>query len=101
MFSNIIVNPGRAGGRVAPTYSIAYNLSIPASVSVSIMTAGGHPVAQIVSRAVTAGDNSLTWNGLDDAGRPVPAGSYFLQFQAATTDGQTTRMVRPLILTGR
>jgi hypothetical protein len=101
MFTNIVVNPGRSGGRAQNVYNIEYNLSTSANVSVSIMTPGGHAVAQIVTRAVTAGDNAMTWNGLDNAGRPVPAGSYVLQFQAATTDGQTTRVIRPLILTGR
>jgi hypothetical protein len=101
VFTNIGVNPGRSGGRAANVYNITYNLSGSASVSVSILTAGGHPVAQLVTRAVTAGDNSLTWNGLDNSGRPVAAGSYVLQFQAATNDGQTTRVIRPLILSGR
>jgi hypothetical protein len=101
VFSNIVVNPGRSGGRAQSVYNIAYNLSTPANVSVSIMTAGGHSVAKIVTRAVTAGDNSLSWNGLDDGGHPVAAGSYILQFQAATTDGQTSRVIRPLILSGR
>jgi flagellar hook assembly protein FlgD len=96
-----VVNPGRAGTRASSVYNIAYNLSIPANVSVSILTPGGHSVAQIVTRAVTAGDNSVTWNGLDGAGRPVASGSYVIQFQAATTDGQTTRVIRPFILTGR
>ncbi len=101
LFTNIIVNPSRAGGRAQSIYNIGYSLSTPANVSVSIMTAGGHTVAQIVTRAVTSGDNSLSWNGLDAAGHAVAAGSYILQFQAATTEGQTSRVSLPLILTGR
>jgi len=101
VFSNIVVNPGRTGGRLSNVYSISYNLSIPANVSVSILTPGGHSVAQIVTRAVNAGDNSVSWNGLDNTGHPVASGSYVVQFQAATVDGQTTRVIRPFILTGR
>jgi hypothetical protein len=101
VFTNIVVNPGRAGGRAQNVYNIGYSLSTSANVSISILTPGGHTVAQIVTRAVVAGDNAITWNGLDNAGRAVAAGSYVLQFQAATNDGQTTRVIRPLILTGR
>lgn len=101
VFNNIVVNPGRSGGRAQNTYNISYNLSTQANVSVSILTTGGHPVAQLATRAVTSGDNSLTWNGLDNQGRSIAAGSYVLQFQAVTNDGLTTRAIRPLILSGR
>jgi flagellar hook assembly protein FlgD len=103
VISNIVVNPSRSvPGRSTPIYDIGYTVSSDVSVQLSIMSYGGRQIAQIgATRAVASGDNHVTWNGSDDAGRALPAGNYVLQIQAKTQDGEVTRVIRPLIITGR
>jgi hypothetical protein len=50
-------------------------------------------------RAATRGVNTVSWNLRDDQGRAVPPGTYQVQVEARTEDGQTARAVRPLVLT--
>lgn len=103
VISNISVNPSRSNGRDATIYDINYNVSNDAQVSISILSFNGREVARIgTTRAVNSGDNRVTWNGRDNAGRPVAAGSYVLQIQATTPDdSKPQRSVLPLIISGR
>lgn len=103
VITNVVVNPSLSGaGRDATIYDIGYTVSSDVSVEISVMSYGGRQIAQIgTTRAATSGDNHVTWNGRDDAGRSLPAGPYVLQLKAKTQDGEVTRVIRPLVLTGR
>lgn len=45
-------------------------------ITVSISDAKGHIVRQLTAGAQAAGTAHFTWDGMDDAGNQVPAGSY-------------------------
>lgn len=102
VISNVIVNPSRAGSRDTAIFDIGYTVSSDVQVEVSILSYGGKVLSQVgATRAVSSGSNHVTWNGRDSAGRPVPAGTYVLQLKATTTEGDATRVVQPLVMSGR
>lgn len=57
------------------------------SVKVTVRDANGKPVRTLDLGAKPAGALAVTWDGKDDAGQPVPAGSYTLDVQAKAKDG--------------
>ncbi len=103
VLTNIFVNPPRTvGGRAAGAYEIGYTVSQDVRVEVAVMGYNGQTLSQVgATRAISSGDNHLTWNGRDAKGAVVPAGTYLLQLKAITTDGAVTREIRPLTITGR
>ncbi len=103
VLTNIFVNPPRSvGSRAAGAYEIGYTVSQDVRVEVAVMGYNGQTLSQVgATRAVSSGDNHLTWNGRDAKGAAVPGGTYLLQLKAITTDGAVTREIRPLVITGR
>lgn len=65
------------------------------NVSVTIRNSDGRLVATLDGET-KPGTNALSWNGLDDAGRRLPAGTYRLSIDASDADGEaidvTTRV---------
>lgn len=94
--SNLTVRS--AGGRSAGTTRIAFTLSSDATYDVKVLGADGRPIGTVASRAATAGDVSLVWNGKDAAGRSVPAGTYLVQIRALGSDGEVVRAIQPFAL---
>ncbi|GIV07608.1 MAG: hypothetical protein KatS3mg017_0810 [Fimbriimonadales bacterium] len=89
-----------AAGRGVNSISITYVLADNAQTSIQILGADGKPIANLHrGRAATRGVNTVAWNLRDDQGRAVPPGTYQVQLEARTDDGQTARMARPLVLT--
>jgi hypothetical protein len=80
-------------------FSIQYALSGNANVQVQIQDASGKPVARLQSGSRAAGLNSVTWNGRTDDGIAVPPGAYQVQIIATTEEGETARVVRPIVIT--
>ena len=76
----------------------AFSLSTDASYDVKVLSATGSPVNTVGSRAAGAGDVHLVWNGKDNQGRSVPAGTYILQVRATTSNGEAVRVVQPFAL---
>ena len=101
-----IAEPAENAGVVGPVYAlgqnapnpfnpkteISYQLAQAGPVSLAIYDASGRQVASIVHGAQPAGAYKVTWNGVDDGGRPVATGTYFCRLDAG---GKTysTRMV--------
>ncbi len=56
-------------------------------VVVNVHDAAGQLLKRLSLGAREAGPVQFTWNGLDDAGAAVPAGSYRIEVQALTGDG--------------
>lgn len=97
LITNVTVG---AAGRGASSVSISYVLADNAQTSIQILGADGRPVANLHrGRAATRGLNTVAWNMRDDQGRAVPPGTYQVQVEARTEDGQTARVARPLVLT--
>jgi hypothetical protein len=70
-----------------PTTSISFDLARDGRVSLRIFDVSGRLVRTLVDRSMKAGlRQSLTWNGLSDAGTRVSSGVYFYQL---VTDGFT------------
>ncbi len=89
-----------SAGRGANSVSISYVLADNAQTSIQILGADGRPVANLHrGRAATRGVNTVAWNLRDDQGRAVPPGTYQVQVEARTEDGQVARATRPLVLT--
>ncbi len=104
LITNIFVNPGipASAGRASTPYEIGYTVSQDVRIEASILGFNGHVVSNLgPTRAATSGNNKIVWNGLDNNGHAIPAGSYLLQLRAITTDGQVTRQVAPLVISGR
>jgi hypothetical protein len=74
--------------------TIEYSLPEPSNVRVSVYDASGRKVAKLVEEYQDAGEHALTWDGCDDAGRALPSGIYFLNFEA----GEFSRKAKLVIL---
>lgn len=97
LITNLTVS---SAGRGVNSVSISYVLSENAQTQVRIVGANGRTVATLQQgRAATRGVNSVVWNLRDDEGRVMPPGTYQVQVEARSEDGQVARMVRPLVLT--
>jgi hypothetical protein len=73
--------------------AIAFELSRGAHVTLRIHDVRGRSVRTLIDAQRPAGPNSITWDGLDDRGRPVGSGVYLCQL---VTGGEATarRLVR-------
>ena len=68
----------------------AFAVQLPgtaADVEIKIVDASGKTVRTIEAGGMTEGVNAVTWDGKDDAGNAVPAGSY--KFTVAASNGGT------------
>ena len=68
----------------------AFAVQLPgtaAEVEIKIVDASGKTVRTIEAGGMTEGVNAVTWDGKDDAGNAVPAGSY--KFTVAASNGGT------------
>ena len=65
------------------------NLDSPAQkVTVHIVDASGNTVRTLEMGPRGAGAMSITWDGKDDAGQPVPKGTYKISVDAQSADGK-------------
>jgi hypothetical protein len=83
-----------SGCTAAPTAlgaEIAFTLSTPAAVSVSVLNLAGRPIATVCrARSCEAGANRLLWNACAESGVRVPGGRYLIQVRAQGPDGAQT-----------
>lgn len=80
---------------------LGYRLTDPAAkVSVHILNQDGQTVASLTNAETGAGDHYLGWDGTDNAGKALPAGSYTLAVVALDGDEKTmeaTPLVRSTV----
>jgi hypothetical protein len=62
-----------------PVTTLEFELPNAGDVELSVYNAAGKRVTALVSGHVEAGRRSVTWRGVDDAGRPVASGVYFFR----------------------
>lgn len=67
-----------------------------ASLTVTIQSADGKTVRTLQLGAQPAGDVQLEWDGRDDAGQPLAAGTYSVQMAAADVDGHSVTVEQRL-----
>jgi flagellar basal-body rod modification protein FlgD len=71
------------------TYEVQYQLGEDAAkVYVNILDETGTAVKKIEMDALSAGSQSVVWDGTDENGNPVPAGTYSFSVQAQNEDGE-------------
>lgn len=88
-----VLSPGNTLNTTAPEDGSdpavqAFAVQLPgtaADVQVKIVDASGKTVRTIDAGSMNEGVNAITWDGKDDAGNAVPAGSY--TFTVAATNG--------------
>lgn len=93
---NLNVRPTRAAGTGSGPIAISFDLSQGATLETEIRGVnGGKVVRRLTSgRAATSGTSSLVWDGRDERGAAVPAGSYLLQVTAHTPEGESVRAIQ-------
>ncbi len=62
--------------------SIAFTLTRPGDASLDVLDVQGRRVRLLVHGAQAAGEHRVSWDGLDQDGRPSSAGIYFLRLDA-------------------
>ncbi len=80
---------------------IAYTLGSSASVDVEVRNIAGRVVRRVAqNRAAVEGQNTLVWNGLSEAGTPVPGGTYIVQITARSPEtGEQMSVIRTATVT--
>ena len=70
-----------------PTTTIQFNLPRPVQVSLKIYNALGQEVRNLIDTTISAGENSIIWDGKNNTGQSVSSCLYFMKLQAgAFTD---------------
>ncbi len=60
-----------------PTTSISYTVPQSADVSIEIFNTLGQKIRTLVDGKMAAGEHTVNWNGMNDAGQSVSSGIYF------------------------
>jgi hypothetical protein len=81
-------NPSRGSAR------IQFRLGAAGPVDARIYGVDGRLVRSLHAGALAAGVRELVWDGRDEAGRPAPAGVYFVRVRTAagTQSGRVVRL---------
>jgi hypothetical protein len=66
-----------------PSTEIAFTLARPGRVSVAVYDVSGRRVASLKDGDAEAGSFRLVWDGRDEFGRDVAAGTYFVRMQSS------------------
>jgi FlgD Ig-like domain len=69
----------------ASSTAIQFSIPVGGETDVSAYDVAGRLVRRLHQGALAAGPHALDWNGLDDAGRAVGSGIYFIQIRSGIT----------------
>jgi len=72
-----------------PSTRIRFDLARGTEVTMTIFNILGNPIRELLKGRYPAGSTEITWDGTDQAGRPVPSGIYF--YELVTEVGRETR----------
>lgn len=68
--------------------TLQFNLDAAAGAGmITITDASGKPVGSTMIGPLAAGDQAVSWNGVDSNGKTLPAGTYRFSVDATKTDG--------------
>jgi hypothetical protein len=65
-----------------PATTITYSLPERSEVRVSVFDVSGREVRQLLNQVQEAGERSVEWNGVDDAGQALSSGVYYYRVEA-------------------
>lgn len=95
-----IMNVNAEVTRASNLARINFMISSDAAVTASIMDATGKTIRTLqTGRAVTAGTQSLSWDMKTNNAISVPSGVYLVKIIATSPDGESARVVQPIIIT--
>ena len=66
-----------------PSTTITYSLPERTEVKVSVFDVSGREVRQLLNEVQEAGERSVQWNGVDDAGQALSSGVYYYRVEAS------------------
>lgn len=72
------------------TVTVRYRIDQRASVSYKVFNSDGRQIANNTAGRRSAGANSFTWNGRNNAGDPVTKGRYRIEVTATNNEGGST-----------
>jgi flagellar hook assembly protein FlgD len=72
-----------------PSTRIKFDLARGTEITLTIFNILGNPIRELLKGRYSAGSTEITWDGTDQAGRPVPSGIYF--YELVTEVGRETR----------
>ncbi len=78
--------------------NLGLDLSAAANVTVTITDATGHVVATLPEGQLAAGNQTVSWNGKDASGNPLPDGDYSATVNATGADGKAVPYTSNLTL---
>lgn len=84
-------NPLPAGGET----HIRFLAARDAAARLVMYDLTGRPVRHLLETTVASGWTELTWDGRDDAGRPLPAGAYFYRLELGAKVLTRKLLLRP------
>lgn len=65
-----------------PTTNIKFNIPSASNVNLSVYNVKGQLVKTLVAGSLTAGEHTVTWNGVDNNNNSVASGVYFYRLEA-------------------
>lgn len=81
--------PNPSGGSTA----IRYQMPEAGPLELAIYDGAGRRVAVLTSGWEAAGDRRIVWDGRDDLGRRVPAGTYFVRMSSGDYEGRQKLLI--------
>ncbi len=75
-----------------PSTTIAFDLPRAMTVELTVINVLGQEVTTLLDETMSAGTQSVTWDGIDKSGRPVASGMYFYRLKT-DSDVQTKKML--------
>ncbi len=77
-----------------PSTAIRFDMPLAGRVKIAVYDLNGRLIRVLTDGARNAGSYSVTWDGFDSAGNPVPSGIYVCRMEVRT--GDTKRFVRSI-----
>lgn len=81
---DVPATPTLAPNPFNPQSTLTFELAARGRVAAGVYDVAGRLVARLADATFEAGTHRLEWRGLDDAGRAVPSGVYFVKLDGAT-----------------
>jgi hypothetical protein len=65
-----------------PSTRFSFRLAAASTVSAGVWNLAGQRVISLANRTYSAGEHTITWDGTDEKGLPVPSGVYICRLEA-------------------
>jgi len=73
-----------------PTTTIRFDLAQASTVTMRIYDLSGRAMRSLLNTRLEPGRHSIAWNGRDDEGRTLAAGTYLVRLQTSNFAGSRT-----------